>query len=76
MEWLTANWFWVVLGLGFMWLVSRGGLGCGMSGHGSHDAHGADEAKRASALNRRTGRADEGGKEATGVGGRRRHRGC
>jgi hypothetical protein len=41
MEWLTANWFWVVLGLGAAWLFSRGGMGCGMGGHQSHGAHGS-----------------------------------
>jgi hypothetical protein len=35
MEWLQANWLWVLLGLGVVWLLLRGG-GCGMGGHGSH----------------------------------------
>ena len=35
MEWLTDNWLWILLGIGFVWLFSRcGGMGCGMGGHG------------------------------------------
>jgi hypothetical protein len=34
MEWLTNNWLWVLLGIGFVWLVSRGGgMGCCGGGH-------------------------------------------
>ena len=74
MEWLAANWFWVILGLGFVWLVSKGRLGCGMGGHGSHGAHETDQSKNGDpALN---GRADTDAREATGTGGRRRRRGC
>lgn len=38
MEWLTENWLWILLGIGFVWLLSsRGGMGCGMGGHcGGH----------------------------------------
>ena len=35
MEWLAANWLWVVLGLGAAWLFLNGGMGCGMGRHGS-----------------------------------------
>ncbi|MDC6177062.1 YHS domain-containing protein [Ralstonia solanacearum] len=45
MEWLTQNWYWIILALGVFFLMRRGGMGCGMGGghrHGSHDAHGAD----------------------------------
>lgn len=35
MEWLQANWLWLLLGLGVVWFLLRGG-GCGMGGHGSH----------------------------------------
>ena len=38
MEWLTENWLWILLGIGFVWLLSRGGTGMGCCG-GSH-AHG------------------------------------
>jgi hypothetical protein len=39
MEFLRANWFWILLGVGAVWfLFRRGGMGCGMGGHGSHDS--------------------------------------
>ena len=37
-EFLTANWLWIVLVGAFVWMHTRGG-GCGS--HGSH-GHGAD----------------------------------
>lgn len=41
MDWLTQNWVWILLGLGAVWMFSRGGLaGCGMGGHGGHGGHG------------------------------------
>jgi hypothetical protein len=35
MEWLTENWLWILLGIGFVWLLSRGraGMGCCGAGH-------------------------------------------
>lgn len=37
MEFLQANWLWLLLGLGALWfLFGRGGMGCGTRGHGSH----------------------------------------
>lgn len=40
MEWLTDNWLWILLGIGFVWLVSRGGgMGCCGGGH----THGTPE---------------------------------
>lgn len=39
MEFLQANWFWILLGVGAVWfLFRRGGMGCGMGAHGSHDS--------------------------------------
>ena len=81
MEWLAANWWWVVLGLGAAWLFLRGGMGCGMGGHGSHGAQGSgrsksvDSAQHGSVKNRH---ATEEGREPEeiGRGARRRHRGC
>jgi hypothetical protein len=35
MEWLTENWLWILLGIGFVWLLSRGRAGMGCCG-GSH----------------------------------------
>ena len=42
MEWLTQNWLWIVIAVGFFFLMSRGG-GCGM-GHsgGRHHDHPAN----------------------------------
>lgn len=40
MEWLQANWLWLVLVVGGAWLLfGRGGMGCGMGGHGGHGSH-------------------------------------
>ena len=36
MEWLTNNWLWILLGIGFVWLLStrgRSGMGCCGGGH-------------------------------------------
>ena len=39
MGFLQANWFWILLGVGAVWfLFRRGGMGCGMGGHGSYDS--------------------------------------
>jgi YHS domain-containing protein len=41
MTWLAENWVWLLLGIGAVWMFSRGGLaGCAMGGHGSHAGHG------------------------------------
>ncbi|HLF94678.1 MAG TPA: hypothetical protein VJB14_14535 [Planctomycetota bacterium] len=31
MEWIQGNWLWLLLGLGVVWFLFRGG-GCGMGG--------------------------------------------
>lgn len=40
MEWLADNWLWILIGTGFVWLISRRGLGirCCSQGH-SHGSH-------------------------------------
>ena len=46
MEFLQANWLWILLGVGAVWFLSRrGGMGCGMGGHGSHGSHGSRGSK-------------------------------
>lgn len=42
LEWITANWIWILLALGVGWLLFRsGGMGCGMGGHRHpQDGHG------------------------------------
>ncbi|MDQ2925850.1 MAG: hypothetical protein M3R43_09885 [Acidobacteriota bacterium] len=37
MNWLAQNWIWIVLAIGAVWLVRRGGLAsCEMGGHAGH----------------------------------------
>ena len=35
MDWLAHNWLWILVGIGFVWFMSRGraGIGCCGSGH-------------------------------------------
>lgn len=35
MEWLANNWVWILVGIGFVWFMSRGhaGMGCCGGGH-------------------------------------------
>ena len=81
MEWLQANWLWLLLGLGVVWFLFRGG-GCGMGGHGSHRASGArDEGQSPRATHdghdssaAHNGHSDEEQRLATR--GQRGHRGC
>lgn len=36
-DWIGANWIWILLGIGVLWFMfRRGGMGCGMGGHGGH----------------------------------------
>ena len=35
MDWLSQNWIWIVVAIGFVLLMRRGGMGCSM-GHGGH----------------------------------------
>jgi len=81
MEWIQGNWLWLLLGLGVVWFLFRGG-GCGMGGHGSHRAGGArDEGRSPRATHDghdnpavHNGHGDE---EAQVAGrGQRGHRGC
>jgi len=36
MEWLANNWLWILLGIGFLWFMSRGHAGMGCGGGHSH----------------------------------------
>lgn len=36
MEWLSQNWIWLVLVVGVLWLLSRGGHGGLLGGRGTH----------------------------------------
>ena len=44
MDWLAQNWFWVVLGGLFVWMMFGHGGGCcgGHAEHGGHKASGDD----------------------------------
>jgi YHS domain-containing protein len=43
MQWLTQNWLWILLAVGFFFMMRRGGcgMGVGMKGHESHGDHGS-----------------------------------
>lgn len=50
MEWLANNWVWILVGIGFVWLMSRGGAGMGCCGGGhSHGTHKEGSEKEAEA---------------------------
>ena len=57
-DFLAANWLWIVLIGAFLWMHSRGG-GCGMHGnhrHGGQDGSSHDESARESRGHVPTGR--------------------
>ena len=37
MEWLSQNWIWLALGIGALFMMSRGVVGLGVGGHAAHD---------------------------------------
>jgi hypothetical protein len=79
MEFLQANWLWIVLGIGAVWLLfGRGGMGCGMGGHGSHGSHGSSDARQApSTPGAHDGHGrDEAPARKTETASPRAHRGC
>lgn len=45
MDWIRGNWFWVVVGIAFVWMHLKMHAGHGMhghsAGHGAHGGHGA-----------------------------------
>ena len=82
MEYLQANWIWLLLGLGVVWfLFRRGGMGCGMGGHESHGSHDSSESKNSQepthsqTSHNGHGRSEPEKREATTTTPRRRH-GC
>lgn len=73
MEFLQGNWIWLLLGLGAVWfLLRRGRMGCGMGGHGSHDAHAPKSADH-SHNGHGSGRPEDRDRETAAP---RRRRGC
>lgn len=81
MEFLQANWLWLLVAVGVGWfLFRRGGMGCGM---GDHSAHGSRAVRPGEETSAHTGAHDGHGRAAgpssdrpMGTGGSRRHRGC
>ena len=79
MEFLQANWFWILLGGGALWfLFRRGGMGCGMGEHGSHESRAPSDVQRAtSAQNSHEGhRSEEAPAREAQTAPPRAHRGC
>lgn len=76
-DWLSGNWIWILLGLGALWFVFRGGgMRCGMGGHGHDEADPA--VKKLDANVEKSSRTDDG-KTAGHPGashGSHRHGGC
>jgi hypothetical protein len=61
-EFLTANWLWILLGIGVLWFLFRGhDMGCGMGGH----SHGSEPS--------RTGQDDSHVGHAAGAGATHDH---
>ncbi len=50
MQWLVTNWFWLLIGIAFVWMHlfghgGHGGHGC-HGGHGEHGGHGGQNRAR------------------------------
>ena len=75
-----ADWFWIGLGVGAVWLFLKGGMGCGMSGHRAHGTHGVGRSKNVEATQHGSttnGHATEVGRETkVTTAATRRHRCC
>jgi len=80
MEFLQANWFWILLGLGVVWLAfRRGGMGCGMGGHNSHGSGAATRTRKSAGVHGAhdgSGAGDSREPEAAETASPRRHGGC
>jgi hypothetical protein len=74
MEFLQTNWVWVLLVAGVLWLLFRGGLGCGMGRSHDRARRDRDVASREPGA-RRGGSRDEAPGNAEHA-GHRGHRGC
>jgi hypothetical protein len=77
MEFLQTNWVWLLLVVGALWLLFRGGLGCGRGRRDSGDrARHADGAREGRELEPRESTPREGTPRAAEHAGHRGHRGC
>ncbi len=80
-DWIAANWVWLLLGGGVLWLFLGGRMGCGGMGRrgtGCHGEHAGPDARPGASP--RTGDPHAGHDQArdaevSGTPGRR-HRGC
>jgi hypothetical protein len=82
-EWIGGNWVWLLLGVGLVWfLLRRGGMGCGMGGHGGHAHHPEDAGRQLPASTAGAGKDPQGRgvkspEPGTSKGeGSHRHAGC
>jgi hypothetical protein len=58
-EFLQANWLWILLGLGVvLFFFRRGGMGCGMGEHGSHGGASSETPASGPAHGSRNGHGD------------------
>ncbi|OGQ72093.1 MAG: hypothetical protein A3G94_03870 [Deltaproteobacteria bacterium RIFCSPLOWO2_12_FULL_60_16] len=70
LEFLQANWIWLLVGAGVLWFLFRQG-GHGMGGHGSH---GSESTRRTTASD--DGQAGHGEEQSARSTTRRSGRGC
>lgn len=76
MEFLQANWLWILLGVGVVWLLfRRGGMGCGMAEHGGHGSRASSDVRGATGSHDGHGAAESPERE-TEAAAPRRPRGC
>ncbi len=69
-EFIQANWVWLLVGAGVLWFLFRQG-GCGM---GSHESRGSESSRRTTASD--DGHAGHGETQSARSTTRRSHRGC
>lgn len=74
MEFLQANWVWLLLVAGALWLLFRGGLGCGMGRRDERAHRDRDVGSRELGSNGRG--PGEGAPGEAEHAGHRGHRGC
>lgn len=74
MDWLAANWIWLVLGAGVLVFFAFGG-GCGM-GHRRHGDRRSDEIEGKSRLEAQSPASARGGNSDAQPGSRSHRHGC
>lgn len=78
MRWLGANWIWLVVVGGMLWMHLGMHRGHGGHGHGgqSHRGHDVSTAPQEQGSPTAQGSHDQHGSEPTTANGSHRHRGC